>query len=273
MAVRTIVCLARDHRLLAARRRRCLAQHQQALSVRQRRPRTARSDSAGHAHHQHGAACRGSGWRTARPAGEGAVRLQLEPRGRCPDQDTRAAGLRREDCSPSFTSNSRPTPPTTPTSCCRRRRSSNTSISTALTATSTCRRTSRPSHRWARRRRTRSLPSLAAGDGFRARVVPGVGRGIGPTGRSGAVGSPTGYPAARHSTASRWNAYKRRADPAEFAGGLAPFAQGNFGTPSGKCELYSPAGASAGRDPLPNYVPPHEDPQTRPNWRRSIRCR
>jgi anaerobic selenocysteine-containing dehydrogenase len=44
-----------------------------------------------------------------------------------------------------------------------------------------------------------------------------------------------------------------------------PFAEGNFGTPSGKCELYSPALARQGRDPLPNYTPPHEDPQTRPD--------
>ncbi len=43
-----------------------------------------------------------------------------------------------------------------------------------------------------------------------------------------------------------------------------PFAAGNFGTPSGKCELYSPSLAKQGRDPLPNYTPPHEDPQTRP---------
>lgn len=44
----------------------------------------------------------------------------------------------------------------------------------------------------------------------------------------------------------------------------APFAQGGFGTPSGKCELYSPALAAKGLDPLPTYTPPHEDPQTRP---------
>jgi anaerobic selenocysteine-containing dehydrogenase len=29
--------------------------------------------------------------------------------------------------------------------------------------------------------------------------------------------------------------------------------------------LYSPALAAQGRDPLPNYTPPHEDPQTRPD--------
>ncbi len=43
-----------------------------------------------------------------------------------------------------------------------------------------------------------------------------------------------------------------------------PFAHGNFGTPSGKCELYSPGELAAGRDPLPHYIPPHEDPLTKP---------
>ncbi|MBN9521166.1 molybdopterin oxidoreductase family protein [bacterium] len=45
----------------------------------------------------------------------------------------------------------------------------------------------------------------------------------------------------------------------------APFAEGNFPTPSGKCELYSEREGRAGRDPLPHYQPPHEDPQTRPD--------
>jgi anaerobic selenocysteine-containing dehydrogenase len=45
----------------------------------------------------------------------------------------------------------------------------------------------------------------------------------------------------------------------------APFAAGQFPTPSGKCELYSEREARAGRDPLPHYRPPHEDPQTRPD--------
>jgi anaerobic selenocysteine-containing dehydrogenase len=44
----------------------------------------------------------------------------------------------------------------------------------------------------------------------------------------------------------------------------APFAQGGFGTPSGKCELFSPTLAQQGKDPLPYYMPPHEDPQTQP---------
>jgi anaerobic selenocysteine-containing dehydrogenase len=45
----------------------------------------------------------------------------------------------------------------------------------------------------------------------------------------------------------------------------APFATGGFGTPSGKCELFSPGEAALGRDPLPTYTPPHEDPQSRPD--------
>ncbi len=44
----------------------------------------------------------------------------------------------------------------------------------------------------------------------------------------------------------------------------APFAEGKFPTPSGKCELYSERERRAGRDPLPHYAPPHEDPQTKP---------
>lgn len=34
-----------------------------------------------------------------------------------------------------------------------------------------------------------------------------------------------------------------------------PFAEGNFPTPSGKCELHSEAMAADGYDPLPNYIP------------------
>jgi anaerobic selenocysteine-containing dehydrogenase len=45
---------------------------------------------------------------------------------------------------------------------------------------------------------------------------------------------------------------------------FAPFAEGGFNTPSGKCELYSPWLEKQGLDPLPTYTPPHEDPQTRP---------
>jgi molybdopterin guanine dinucleotide-containing S/N-oxide reductase-like protein len=42
----------------------------------------------------------------------------------------------------------------------------------------------------------------------------------------------------------------------------APFREGGFGTPSGKCEFYSPRLAALGIDPLATYIPPHEDPLT-----------
>jgi anaerobic selenocysteine-containing dehydrogenase len=38
----------------------------------------------------------------------------------------------------------------------------------------------------------------------------------------------------------------------------APFAEGGFPTPSGKCEIYSSALEKLGVDPVPNYVPPLE---------------
>jgi anaerobic selenocysteine-containing dehydrogenase len=44
-----------------------------------------------------------------------------------------------------------------------------------------------------------------------------------------------------------------------------PFADGRFPTPSGKCELYSERMKADGLDPLPSYVPPLEDPQTKPD--------
>src|SRR6185437_9991568 len=45
----------------------------------------------------------------------------------------------------------------------------------------------------------------------------------------------------------------------EAAGkGFLPFAEGGFGTPSGKVEFYSEALAAEGLDPLPGYVPATE---------------
>ena len=41
-------------------------------------------------------------------------------------------------------------------------------------------------------------------------------------------------------------------------GFITPFAEGGFGTPSGKCEFYSQTLATRGFDPLPTYIPPHE---------------
>lgn len=44
----------------------------------------------------------------------------------------------------------------------------------------------------------------------------------------------------------------------------APFAEGGFPTPSGKCEFYSESAARQGLDPLPTYVPPYEGPTSNP---------
>jgi anaerobic selenocysteine-containing dehydrogenase len=39
---------------------------------------------------------------------------------------------------------------------------------------------------------------------------------------------------------------------------VAPFAEGGFNTPSGKCEFYSARMLADGLDPLPSYTPPYE---------------
>jgi anaerobic selenocysteine-containing dehydrogenase len=46
---------------------------------------------------------------------------------------------------------------------------------------------------------------------------------------------------------------------------FAPFADGGFFTPSGKCEFYSEALERQGLDPLPAYIPPRESPATAPD--------
>ncbi len=45
---------------------------------------------------------------------------------------------------------------------------------------------------------------------------------------------------------------------------FAPFAEGNFPTPSGKCEFFSETLAKQGLDPLPTYIAPRESVQTAP---------
>lgn len=44
----------------------------------------------------------------------------------------------------------------------------------------------------------------------------------------------------------------------------APFAEGGFPTPSGRCEFHSERLAAQGLDPLPDWVPPHESPVSNP---------
>jgi anaerobic selenocysteine-containing dehydrogenase len=44
----------------------------------------------------------------------------------------------------------------------------------------------------------------------------------------------------------------------------APYALGNFPTPSGKCEFWSQRLADQGMDPLPDFVAPYESPESAP---------
>jgi anaerobic selenocysteine-containing dehydrogenase len=48
----------------------------------------------------------------------------------------------------------------------------------------------------------------------------------------------------------------------------APFAHGNFPTPSGKCEFFNAALAARGEDPLPDYIPPRESVASNPELAR-----
>ncbi|HYM46891.1 MAG TPA: molybdopterin-dependent oxidoreductase, partial [Burkholderiaceae bacterium] len=45
----------------------------------------------------------------------------------------------------------------------------------------------------------------------------------------------------------------------------APFAEGGFATPSGKCEFYSEQLAKLGQDPVPAYLAPYEAPDGGPD--------
>ncbi len=54
--------------------------------------------------------------------------------------------------------------------------------------------------------------------------------------------------------------WQRLKVPARFA----PFAEGNFPTPSGKCEFWSQTAVDLGMDPLPAYTPPRESARSAP---------
>lgn len=45
---------------------------------------------------------------------------------------------------------------------------------------------------------------------------------------------------------------------------FTPFAEGNFPTPSGKCELYSENLEAKGLEPVPDFIPPHESNESTP---------
>jgi anaerobic selenocysteine-containing dehydrogenase len=46
---------------------------------------------------------------------------------------------------------------------------------------------------------------------------------------------------------------------------FAPYAEGGYSTPSGKCEFYSERMERAGLDPVPAYIPPRESAETAPD--------
>ncbi len=57
---------------------------------------------------------------------------------------------------------------------------------------------------------------------------------------------------------TNWAEVKERGWVKMNTGGDAPFAQGGFATPSGKTEFFSAALEAQGKDPLPQYIAPHE---------------
>lgn len=58
--------------------------------------------------------------------------------------------------------------------------------------------------------------------------------------------------------------FRRLAVPSRWA----PFAEGGFPTPSGKCEFFSERARQMGLDPLPDYTPPLENPLSAPELAR-----
>jgi anaerobic selenocysteine-containing dehydrogenase len=85
----------------------------------------------------------------------------------------------------------------------------------------------------------------------------------------GGAQSPTGFPPAQGFDGITLDRLRREGPiRLNLPENYAPFAQGGFATPSGKCEFSSARLAAQGLDPLPTYTPPHEDPQTQPDLAR-----
>jgi anaerobic selenocysteine-containing dehydrogenase len=62
-----------------------------------------------------------------------------------------------------------------------------------------------------------------------------------------------------------WNVARRDGwQRLDLPAAYAPFADGGFPTPSGRCEFHSQRLAALGLDPLPGYVLPHEGPTSNP---------
>ncbi len=63
--------------------------------------------------------------------------------------------------------------------------------------------------------------------------------------------------------------FQRLAVPAVYA----PFAEGGFPTPSGKCEFHSATLAREGHDPLPSFIPPRESAASDPALAQALSAR
>ena len=176
------------------------------------------------------------------PPVPGLVRLQRQPGGRLsPTRAACSAGCGATTCSRSFTSSSRPTRPTTPTSLLPATTQLEHFDIHSATATSTSRPTSRRSPPLAEAKpNTEVFRLLAAAHGLRAGTVRRERRGLGARRpRRGEAGR-----GARGAFAGITLDRLRREGPIRLnlPHDYAPFAGGGFPTPSGKCELTCPTG-------------------------------
>ena len=66
-----------------------------------------------------------------------------------------------------------------------------------------------------------------------------------------------------------WTALKQRGwQRLDLPARYAPFAEGRFPTPSGRCDFVADGLAAVGADPVPDFVPPRENPISRPDLAR-----
>ena len=184
--------------------------------------------------------------RPRRSARQGAGGLQLQSRRHRPQSERRArAACAATTCSPWCSSSSRPTPPTTPTSCCPPPPSSSTPTSTSPTATTICNwpgpRCRRPAKPNRTSRSSACSPQRMGFDDacFRDSEDDMIRTLL-----------DSRHPFLEGITLERTRPRALRA-PARRADGepFLPFADGGFGTPSGKCEF--------GAETL-DYTPPVE---------------
>ena len=203
-----------------------------ALELPELQQRRARARGA---HREYVAAGAGA-QRCQRSAGEGDGRLQFEPGGDRAESDRGAArASRARTCSPSCSSSSRPIPRITPTSCCPSRRSWSTPTCTSPTGTTTCNWRGPPCRRPARRKSNVEIFRAAGrAHGLRRSLLPRYRRRHDP--RAARFGAS--LPARHHAGRAGSRTFRAAALPAN-GGPFQPFAEGGFGTPSGKCEFHA----------------------------------